>query len=281
MVPLGLRDREAEHHPDNQDVAEVQEQERNKMMQKVTLIPRGMVFPVATPVDSKVLPEYNERIKSYNEKARKSLDIFSDRKGEMAGSNCFAPIILRDLFPESSRLATMYDLERVTEVNPDALKGFYIDTGLVLRTEGDSYKENVFLAKNLAEQLKHRGITLENPKVIYFDALDLEENPESAYGLVYKLNERANLGKNIIDASELTNDFMFKTINEKGIPVKDENGNRNLYTREDGLSRFVLDRDSDVLSYDRYLADSDDDGQVVVIENKQSLEKKSQERGSQ
>ena len=150
-----------------------------------------------------------------------------------------------------------------------------------MRTPGDSYKENDLLAKNLAEQLKHKGITLENPKIIYFDALDLEENPESEYGLTYKLNGRAEFGKNIIDASELTNDFMFKTINEKGIPVKDENGNRNLYTREDGLSRFVLDRDSDVLSYDRYLADSDDDGQVVVIENKQSLEKKSQERGSQ
>ena len=250
-------------------------------MQRITLIPRGMVFPVVTTLDSKVLPEYNERIKSFNEKARESLDIFSDKKGILIGSNCFAPLVLREFLPKDLRLATMYDLEKLGRENPDFLRGFYIETGLVLRTPGDSYKENDLLAKNLAEQLKHKGITLENPKIIYFDALDLEENKDSAYGLVYKLNERANLGKNIIDASELTNDFMFKTINEKGIPVKDENGNRNLYTREDGLSRFVLDRDSDVLSYDRYLADSDDDGQVVVIENKQSLEKKSQERGSQ
>ena len=244
------------------------------MMQKVTLIPRGMVFPVATPVDSKVLPEYNERIKSYNEKARKSLDIFSDRKGEMAGSNCFAPIILRDLFPESSRLATMYDLERVTEVNPDALKGFYIDTGLVLRTEGDSYKENVFLAKNLAEQLKHRGITLENPKVIYFDALDLEENPEFEYGLVYKLNERAESGKNIVDAPELTSDFRFKTIDERGIPVQDSEGNRNFYEREDGLSRFYLYGGSYLESRRSNLADSNDYGRVVVVEENKEQEKK-------
>ena len=237
-------------------------------MHKVTLIPRGMVFPVATPLDSKVLPEYKERIKSYNELARKSLDIFSDKKGILIGSNCFAPLVLREFLPKDLRLATMYDLEKLGRENPDFLRGFYIDTGLVLRTPGDSYRPNDLLAKNLAEQLKHKGITLETPKIIYFDALDLDENLESEYGLVYKLNGRANLGKNIIDAPELTNDFMFMTINEKGIPIKDENGSRRIYTISEGLSRFSLYwyRYSNVNSYDRDLADSYDNGQVVVLD---------------
>ena len=232
-------------------------------------------------LSSKYLPQYQERIKLFNERARKSLDIFPDKKGILMGSNCFAPLVLREFLPKDSRLATMYDLEKLGRENPDFLRGFYIDTGLVLRTPGDSYRPNDLLAKNLAEQLKHKGITLETPKIIYFDALDLDENLESEYGLVYKLNGRANLGKNIIDAPELTNDFMFMTINEKGIPVKDENGSRKIHTRSDGLSRFYLDRISGVGSDGRDLAGSDDDGQVVVIENKQSLEKKSQERGSQ
>src|SRR3989344_5668972 len=232
-------------------------------------------------LSSKYLPQYQERIKLFNERARKSLDIFPDKNGILVGSNCFAPLVLREFLPKNSKLATMYDLEKLGGENPEIFKGFYIDTGLFLRTPGDSYKPNDLLAKDLAEQLKHKGITLETPKIIYFDALDLDENLEFEYGLVYKLNGRANLGKNIIDSPELTNDFMFMTINEKGIPVKDENGSRKIYTRSDGLSRFYLDRISGVGSDGRDLAYSVGDGQVVVIENKQSLEKKSQERGSQ
>src|SRR3989344_3544042 len=65
-----------------------------------------------------------------------------------------------------------------------------------------------------------------------------------------------------------TNNFLFETINEKGIPIKDDTGNRQLYTRRDGLSRFSLYwyRYSNVNSYDRDLADSYDNGQVVVLD---------------
>ena len=238
------------------------------MIQKVTLTPKGLVFPVVTTLDSKYLPEYKERIKSFDERARESLDVFTDRKGEIARSNCFAPLVLREFLPKNSRLATMTDIGRVTEIEPEVFNGVFVDTGLVLRTPGDSYKENNLPAKNLAEQLKHRSITLGTPKVIYFDALNLDENQDSAYGLTYRLNERAEFGKNIIDAPELTSDSMFKTIDERGILVQDSKGNRQLYTRRDGLSRFSLYwyRYSNVNSYDRDLADSYDNGQVVVLD---------------
>jgi len=219
-------------------------------------------------LSSKYLPQYQERIKLFNERARKSLDIFPDKNGILVGSNCFAPLVLREFLPKNSKLATMYDLEKLGGENPEIFKGFYIDTGLFLRTPGDSYKPNDLPAKNLAEQLKHRSINLETPKVIYFDALNLDENQDSAYGLTYRLNERAEFGKNIIDAPELTSDSMFKTIDERGIPVQDSKGNRQLYTRRDGLSRFSLYwyRYSNVNSYDRDLADSYDNGQVVVLD---------------
>jgi len=237
-------------------------------MESVILTPRELIFPEATTLNSQILEAYREKIKSYSERARNSLNIFSDRNGDLAGSNCFAPIILRDLFPKNSRLATMADLGRATEINPNFIYGLFSDTGLTLRTAGDSYQKNDLLAKNLAGQLKKRKITLKHPKVIYFDALDLEESEDSAYGLVYKLNKRAKLGENIIDASELTENFTFRRINERGIPIRDTEGNRTSYTRKEGLSRFYLDGDSDAYSDDWGLAGSGDDGRVVVVNEK-------------
>ena len=159
----------------------------------------------------------------------------------------------------------MADLGRATDINPEFLRGFFSDTGLVLRTAGDSHKPNDFLAKNLAEQLKKREIDLKAPKVIYFDALSLREDSNSDYGLAFDLNERAELGRNIIDAPELSRNFIFKTMNEKGIPVEDPDGNRTLFTRPDGLSGFYMNRNSGVYSSIRSLADSNDYGRVVVV----------------
>ena len=235
------------------------------MTNQVVLVPRTKVFPVAMILDSKVLEAYKEAIKSYDE-CGSSLDIFQDKNRVLAGSNCFAPIILRDLLPRSSRLATMTDLGLATELNPNFLKGFYSDTGLILRTEGDSHEPNDFLAKDLAKQLKERGITLEHPKVIYFDALNLKKNKKSTYGLSYKLSESAELGRNIIDAPELMQDFRFKTINDSGIPLRDDSKSRQFYAKKDGLSGFCLYCDSDLVSYVGGLAVSYDVGRVVVID---------------
>ena len=233
-------------------------------MERVTLTPRELVLPEARTLDSDVLEAYQEAIKSYSEKARKCLSIFSDSEGELAGSNCLAPLALRNFLPAGARLSTMADLGRATEINPEFLRGFYSDTGLVLRTAGDSHAPNDFLAKDLAAQLKERGIDLRNPKIIYFDALDLRQDTNS-YGLAFDLNERAKPEENIIDAPELVSDFRFRTINEKGIPVRDDKGNRTLYARKDGLSRFFLGGGSCVDSNNRYLASSSDLGRVVVV----------------
>ena len=241
-------------------------------MEKVILTPREIVLPEAHTLDSEILNAYKEEINSYEKRAFDVLNIFQNRKGDLAGSNCFAPLKFREFLPEGTRLATMADLGRAIEINPDFLKGFYSDAGLALRTAGDSYEDNDFLAKDLAKQLKKRKITLDNPKVIYFDALDLRKSQDSIYGLAYNLNERAALGVNIIDAPELMNNTRFKTMNEKGIPIIDNKGDRNLYTKQDGLSRFFLDRNLYMLSFFGYLSDSDGDGRVVVV--KESVSQK-------
>jgi len=170
----------------------------------------------------------------------------------------------------------MVDLKRATERDQYFLTGFCVDTGLALMKAGDEYAENDFLAKNLAGQLDSRGIKLKTPKIIYFDALDLREDNNSGYGLIYILNERAELGKNIIDAPELVSSFKFKIINEEtGIPIEYKLGKRAFCTRWNGLSRFCLYWGSTVGSYDMSLAKSYNDynnmnktipyGRVIVV----------------
>ena len=250
-------------------------------MEKVILTPGEINSSEAHTLDSEILNAYKEGINSYEKRAFDVLDIFQDRKGDLTGSNCFAPLKLREFLPKGTRLATMADLERAIKMNPDFLKEFYSDTGLALRTAGDSCEDNDFLAKDLAKQLEKRKITLDSPKVIYFDALDLKQDNNSVYGLAYNLNEKAALGVNIIDAPELMNDMKFKTMNEKGIPVMDNKGDRNLYTKKDGLSRFSLDRGLYVLSFFGYLSDSDDDGSVIVVSGEDTSQKIKQEGEAQ
>ena len=234
-------------------------------MEKMMLTPRNLGFPEISTLDSKILEVYKEAIGSYKGRALDSLNILKKKGGEVTGSNCFAPLILREVLPEDTRLATMADLGRTTEINPNFFQGVYSDTGLVLRTAADSYNNNDFLAKDLAKQFKRRGIKLDAPKIIYFDALDLKEDKNSFYGLAYELNEKAKLEENIIDAPELVLNFQFKTMNEKGIPIKDEKENRTLYTRKDGLSRFGLNGNSVVDSDYWDLAYSGGGGRVVVV----------------
>ncbi len=243
-------------------------------MERVILTPREMILQEVHTLDSQILNAYKEGINSYKGRAFNSLNIFQDRKRDLAESNCFAPLKLRELFPQGTRLATMADLGRATEINPGFLREFYSDTGLVLRTAGDSYKENDFLAKDLARQLKKRKITLDSPKVIYFDALDLRQDLNLVYGLAYNLNEKATFGVNIIDAPELMNDMKFKTMKEKtGIPLMDNKGNRNFYTRQDGLSRFSISGGSNVNSDYGGLAYSYINGRVVVVSGEGTSQK--------
>lgn len=246
-------------------------------MERVILIPKEML-PEAYTLDSEILGAYREKIKHYGRIAFDSLNIFKDKKGDLSESNCFAPLKLREVLPEGVRLATMADLGRATKINPDFLKGFESDTGLVLRTAGDSHEENNLLAKDLAKQLKKREITLASPKIIYFDALDLKSDLNSDYGLAYELNEKAEFGVNIIDAPELINSTRFKTINEKGIPIKDDNGNRILYTRQDGLSWFCLDGNSCVSSNFWLLNASSSNSRVVVVGGDDILQKIKQKK---
>lgn len=148
---------------------------------------------VARVLDDSVLSAYNDSIQHYSEIARKNLRKFNGANGELAGSSPFMLVQLENsgLLPTETRLATKEDLETAISLDNSFLKRNYVDFGLALRTAGDFYEPNDLLARRLAEQLKQRGIGLGNGKLIPINALRLQEDSNSGYGLFFDLNEQA------------------------------------------------------------------------------------------
>jgi len=246
------------------------------MARNAVLIPRETNYPVARVLSEDVLSQYNEALKGfvsdtpslYRDRVKKSLDVFSKKNGELVGSNSFAPILLRGVLSKDSRLATMADIGLALERGLD-LKGNYEDVGVVLRSGKDSYENNAFLAQELEKQLKGKGINLDNPKAIYFDALNLRRDGNSVYGLAFDLSDRAELGKTIIDAPELDHKnegSRFSKFDERGMPVFIlQGGDKTLYTKSDGLSRLNLYGGLYLNSIWIDLQGSNSYGRVVVV----------------
>lgn len=242
------------------------------MARETLLVPRGAEYPVASVVSADVLPQYKEAFDGfvkdtdglYRDRVKKSLDVFSKGGGELRGSNSFAPILLRTILPADSRLATMADIGLALENGLD-LRGHYEDVGVVLRSGNDSYQNNDFLARDLSKQLQAKGISLDTPKVLYFDALDLRRDGNSFYGLAFSLRDDVEL----IYAPILNKgdgNFSSADVNEKtGLPDKLSGGDRCLFTRKGGLSRLNLSGNLDLNSDWDNLLNSNGNGRVVVV----------------
>ena len=148
------------------------------------------------------------------------------------------------------------------------LKGTYEDTGLVLRSEKDeNYFKNTLLAKDLAKQVKARGIKFssKNPVMIPLTELELKK-ADNDYGLTFKLREDAEIYEAPILSKQ--GKFNSKDIDEKtGLPKKVfSSGNRTLYGRDSSsLSRLDLYGDLDLDSSYGGLDGSSDNGRVVVV----------------
>lgn len=212
-----------------------------------------------------LLAQYRESIAKYGDKARKFLDKFSLGNGNfMLGSSPFMNVQLGGLV----RLASPTELEKAVESHPDFFRGKYEDVALVLRSEGDSYAPNDFVARNLAEQVKARlGAmpTSETPARISLKGMTLKEDSHSAYGLVFNVGDAE-----VISAPELAHANHGKTFlktDMQGLPVFDKQGNRTLYTRDNGLSRLCLGWDLDLGSGGGNFASSNSGGRVPVVTN--------------
>jgi hypothetical protein len=201
-----------------------------------TLDPIQYVLQVSFLADEDMLRACQERIKSYSKRAQEVLDVFTFENGVIRGSDSFANVELA-----SEHLALPGQVLHDLELNPEFFRGNYEDMGLVLRTDVDPVHN--YNAKNLYEQLKHRGITAsdKNPVMISLKGLSLKEDNESIYGLVHLLTDEAQ----IIQAPELSyknNGRKFSKCDERGIPIFDKKGKRAFYSRQGGLGRLFLDR---------------------------------------
>lgn len=212
--------------------------------------------------------EYNARVGAdYNDNA--NLKVLSARDGLVRGSNSFANALVNDvMLQQGVQLATQADLERAMAVGAMNFRGTYEDTGLVLRTAGDSHAPNDYLAKNLAEQIRARDAKmgkLNKPVVINLRDVTLVNDADSKYGLAFKLRE----GAMPYEAPVLKREGRFETadINAKtGLPKETRSsGSRTLWTRDNGLSRLYLVNVLDVYSNDENLAFSNGDGRVVLV----------------
>lgn len=219
-------------------------------------------YPVLTFLnDEKIVEQYKESIQNYGKKARKVLDIFTVNG---KGSNPFAVAQMGKF----TTLALPSELEVAVEENPDYFRNTYQEPALVLRTNGDSYEPNNYIAKDLFKKVKKRTgktPTPENPARISLKGLKPTEHKKSDYGLSFLLTDETE----IIYAPEFShknNQRRFSRTDERGVPIFDENGNRTFYTRDNGLSSLFLDGclglDSD---WDYILAGSVDGGRVAIV----------------
>lgn len=211
-----------------------------------------------------LLAKYNDSIAKYGDKAKQTLARYAlDADETFLGSNPFMNVQLGGLV----QLAIPAELETAVRRNPDFFRDKYEDVALVLRSNGDTYKQNDSIAKSLAKQVKKRlGAmpTAENPARISLKGLSLKEDANSQYGLVFVLGD----GAEVISVPEFAyanNGKKFAKTDEKGVPIFNNQGNRIFYARDNGLSRLCLDGDLDLGSGFEDLACSFSDGRVPLV----------------
>ena len=111
---------------------------------------------------------------------------------------------------------------------------------------------------------------LKLPVMIPLTELSIENDPNSNYGLSFKLKECAD----IIYAPILNNQsgkFSSEDVDEKsGLPKKLGNGDRTLWTRSDGLSWLCLLRGLSLVSSLDSLDYSSENGRVICASTPQS-----------
>ena len=197
-------------------------------------------------------------------------------EGIVTGSNFFAIVLANQILRDNNlpiRTLTSGDLGRLVESGIINLRGSYEDTALVLRTSGDSYKRNDYLARNLAEQLKHRSISFspEKPVLIQLKDLDLEIDGNSAYGLVFKLRDEAQ----VIQSKKLShqnNLNRFNKTEKNGLPIFNKKGKRIFYAcRSNGLVGLGLYDGLNLISNWDDLGYSDADGRMGLVSSEAQM----------
>jgi hypothetical protein len=184
----------------------------------------------------------------------------------MVGSNIFARCLLDMVSPANTRRANIADLLLISDRNGKYLSGtFEDDNAVVLRSLKDaSNSNNNYLAKTLAKRLGVKR--LEDPWVV--TNLAVRDDEKSAYGLILVPTDATKM----IVAPQLKKENhkrRFTLYDANGMPIfndkTDKTGKRQVWTRDNGLSRLCLYWDLSLYSDDGDLANSNDVGRVVEL----------------
>lgn len=240
------------------------------MTQRETaLIERPKVIPVARTLYG---ARAEERLKTYrkfieqfsNQKAKDSLGVltYNEQTQDLEQSNLFSSIAMAQTDIESKRTARLADLTKILTQDDAFFDGIYaVAPEICLRSVGDSYVNNDFVARELAKKLKIKRFG-GTPFVV--TDLTLVEDERSAYGLILVPTQTTRIVKAPALAYKGNDTFRFSEVDENNTPIPREDGIRTCWVRKDGLSGFYVGRHV-LNSGNRGLAGSDGGGRVVEI----------------
>jgi hypothetical protein len=212
-----------------------------------------------------VLSEFHDRVrKDFDNNS--SLRVLKTVGEAVEGSNPFAVCLLDMILRPRQRVATPPDLQaafdaEATAPNPPNLRGCYKDCGLVLRSIGEP---NSYLAQRLNEQV---GLKTPLPVVILLSGLELVKDPQSPFGLAFKLTENSIYFTCPVMLQK-SGHFDSSAVDEAtGLPTTLGGADRFFYAMRDGLARLYIGRGWSVDSIWDELANSQPDGGVVIADN--------------
>ena len=187
-----------------------------------------------------------------------NLKVLSYSDEIVKGSNPFAVVLVNEIIREQDlRTVNQVDLEKILKLNILNLRGKYVDSALVLRSENEL---NSYLARDLLRQLPNNQ---ELPVMIPLCGLELRKDDKSNYGLAFNLTDNKKLIYNPL--LNKSGNFLSEDLDGNGLPKKLGKGNRYFFGRDTGLTRVYLDDDLDLISVNEFLDDSDDEVRIVIV----------------
>ena len=198
---------------------------------------------------------------------------YDQKTKSLVGSNL--PIISRLaelLAPSGIRTAVPAD-DEYGDVSRLVEGRFYTDfNAVVLRTRGDSYAPNDFLAKDLADKVEQKKGKLRLPVMVVQPVVRYAEN--SQYGFIFDFDENTTVIEDErLEGKKYPTGMRFDKVDKLGLPIFNKKGERMWYAREDGLSRLSLGGGLYLNSGGVRLADSYDFERVVLVRGEKHLKK--------
>jgi len=201
-----------------------------------------------------------------------ALNVLKYNGQTITGSNVFANGLINYILRDSGIRTSVPRDDVSGDILNKIRNNYYSDfNALVAQKDQPSSEKNKGLWKRVIELAEEKKGSVKFPFMISGFYV-LPDKIDKDYGI--KIVPASNF--EIIEDERLSgnyNNWKFENVDENGLPVdlNKNKGSKTLYTRNNGLSRFYLDRDSDVDSNDRDLVVSNDVGRVVLVSNAESV----------